>query len=81
MWFVVQVDSAVSVFLAQISISGGIPSEGKLSDHSIVPTFTSSTVTVSGVVSGMSEQLARSRLAVTMRVVILFIQREKELSA
>ena len=77
MWFVVQVDSAVSVFLAHISISGGIPSDGKLSDHSIVPTFTCSTVTVSGVVSGMSEQLARSRLAVMRRVVILFIRGRK----
>ncbi len=74
MCFVVHRISAVSVFFAQISMSGGIHSDGKLSDHSIVPTFTSSTVgRVSGVVSGMSEQLVSRRDAMTARVVILFM--------
>lgn len=76
MCFVVQRDFAVSIFFAQISILGGIHSEGKLSDHSIVPTFTSSAGGVSGVVWGMSEQLERRALAMTIRVVIFFISKE-----
>ena len=73
MCLVVHRDSAVFVFLAQISISGGIHSDGKLSDHSMIPFFGTSGVTVSGVVAGMREQLAM-RLAAIMSMIIFFIQ-------